>query len=68
MSHHKTGSVGERTIKVRIFTWKLPSVGETMTITIVKAALNEDLQMMLEHAKYMEDLVKTNGEMSLEIL
>ena len=39
-----------------------------MTITIVKAALNEDLQEMLEHAEYMEDLVKTNGEMSLEIL
>jgi hypothetical protein len=39
-----------------------------MTITIVKAALNEDLQMMLEHAKYMEGLVNTNGEMSLEIL
>jgi hypothetical protein len=39
-----------------------------MTITIVKAALNEDLQMMLEHADYMEALINTNGEMSLEIL
>ena len=39
-----------------------------MTITIVKAALNEDLQMMLEQADYMEGLINTNGEMSLEIL
>jgi hypothetical protein len=39
-----------------------------MTITIVKAALTEDLQIMLEHAKYMEGIINTNGEMSLEIL
>ena len=39
-----------------------------MTITIVKAALNEDLQMMLEHARYMEGIIIPTGEMSLEIL
>ena len=39
-----------------------------MTITIVKAALTEDLQLMLEQAKYMEDIIITNAEMSLEIL
>ena len=39
-----------------------------MTITIVKAALTEDLQMMLEQSKYMEEIIITNAEMSLEIL
>jgi len=39
-----------------------------MTITIVKAALTEDLQAMLEHAKYMEEVIKTEAEMSLEML
>lgn len=39
-----------------------------MTITIVKAALAEDLQAMLEHATYMEEVVKTDDEITLEIL
>ena len=39
-----------------------------MTITIVKAALTEDLQAMLEHATYMEEVIKTEAEMSLEML
>ena len=43
-------------------------LGETMTITIVKAALTEDLQMMLEQSKYMEEIIITSAEMSLEIL